>query len=59
MCAADGTRHSLLNWIYVVLGSVALIAVREPQAVFIVTALISQAIASGFTLYRKPSEDAA
>ena len=59
-CARPTARVILwLNWIYVVLGLVALIAVREPQAVFIVAALIGQGIASWFTLYRKLGADAA
>lgn len=44
-----------LNWIYVVLGLAALVAVREPQAVFIVAALACQAVASGVTLVGKPA----
>ena len=52
-CALATARVSRwLNWTYVVLGLVALLAVREPQAVFIVAALIGQAIASQFTLDR-------
>ena len=47
-----------LNWTYVVLGLVALIAVREPQAIFIVAALISQAVASWFTLHGEPADAA-
>ena len=40
-----------LNWMYVVPGLAALVAVREPQAIFIVAALVGQAIAGRFTLY--------
>lgn len=47
-----------LNWVYVILGLAALVAVREPQAIFIVAALAGQATASWFTLSGNPGADA-